>query len=557
MGALDRLRAAVATVIGFIWRVLTLPVRLVVRAARRIKTLLGPVFEAGSRGLRLLWRVLTFPFRIPIRVWRSIRGLLVASPATKALTLGAILLASIAGAGFFYAATSGTEVSASSAPVISALFEWMTNGWGYVIAAVVFGRGTIWGIRSARIRRAAQETGYSPETITQAADEIRTTQGTNRAIIFGDDTVEKAKAHIRSAFEGEADTLSLEEGVTDPFDEALTPAVRPIDDQPEAETVIQVPDRPDESDDAGDDGPAASASERFKLWRMDLATSLQTSALIWRLLVPAAIVFVLELIVVQFWVQVWLYPSMLAAALLVGLGVYKTDQWRRKRRLRRLRGDRTGETWEEISVLVKTVETPEVTLHIGFLAGRRYASKDREDLVETLATRALERSNGYHPSPAIEERYAWCVDRYILNFAGWRENFEKPGIYDELVSEVLDSEEGIVPRDVLAGRVTEHDRRYIWQGLRFVGMGYGPDLVAECYEELVPAALVEREMTLEAPDGGRDIVGVRARVEALPPDVAKLRANFSQRFPMQSLETRYDLPDATPEETTQRYTIPS
>ncbi|NHX35144.1 MULTISPECIES: hypothetical protein [Halolamina] len=92
---------------------------------------------------------------------------------------------------------------------------------------------------------------------------------------------------------------------------------------------------------------------------MDLATGLRTDDVIWKLLVPTAIVFVLELILVRFWVQWWLYPSLLAGALLVGVGVYRGDQWLRQRRLRSLRQDRGGETWEEIAVLVKTVDAGE------------------------------------------------------------------------------------------------------------------------------------------------------------------------------------------------------
>jgi len=197
-----------------------------------------------------------------------------------------------------------------------------------------------------------------------------------------------------------------------------------------------------------------------------------------------------------------------------------------------------------------------MTVHMGFLAGRTYAATDREDLVETLATRALERAYGYHPSPAIEERYAWCIDRYILNFQGWRENMEKPQVMDQLVNTVLDSEDGMLPKEVLVHRVVEHDREYVWQGLRYVGMGYDPDLVAECYEELVPNTLVEHEFTIRDPSGDRQVAAVRTRTETLPPDVAKLRASFSDRFSNQ-MPDRYSLPDVDPDEATTSFRIRS
>jgi len=229
---------------------------------------------------------------------------------------------------------------------------------------------------------------------------------------------------------------------------------------------MNLPERATDSDDEpeseADETPPSNA-ERFKLWRMDLATGLRTDDVIWKLLVPASIVFVLELILVRFWVQWWLYPSLLAGALLVGVGVYRGDQWLRQRRLRSLRQERGGETWEEIAVLVKTVDAEGMTCHMGFLAGRTYASTDRKELIDTLATRALERAYGYHPSPAIEERYAWCLDRYILNFAGWRENMEKPQVMDRLVNTVLAvRRDGLRPgsrRRVLRRTCPEHAGR--------------------------------------------------------------------------------------------------
>jgi len=62
-------------------------------------------------------------------------------------------------------------------------------------------------------------------------------------------------------------------------------------------------------------------------------------------------------------------------------------------------------------------------------------------------------------------------------------------------------------------------------------MAYDPDLVAECYEALVPNTLVRDEFTICAPDGDREVTAVRARTETLPPDVAKLRASFLRTVP--------------------------
>jgi len=507
--------------------------------------LVDSAVAAGKGFLRLLLKLVLLPFRIPKRLWRAVTGIRTASPASKALLLVVFLLAGVAGAGVFFMTQAEVEVSASSAPLISAILEWATSGWGYVLAALIFGRGSVWGIRKARISKAASETGHHAETIAQMADEIRTTDGTNRAIIFGDDSLEGAKERIREAFGGHDDRISFDADAED--DES----------GPSSAVSLPVPGDEDEpTETAADEDEEPSNAERFKLWRMDLATGLRTDDIVWKLLVPTGIVFVLELILVQFWVQWWLYPSLLAGALLVGLGVYQGDQWLRSRRLASLRQDRGGETWEEIAVLVKTVDAEGMTVHMGFLAGRTYAATDREELVETLATRALERAYGYHPSPAIEERYAWCLDRYILNFQGWRENMEKPQVMDELADTVLNSEDGMLPKEVLVHRVVEHDREYVWQGLRYVGMGYDPDLVAECYEELVPNTLVEHEFTIRDPSGDRDGHGSQDADRDAAAGRAKLRASFSDRFSNQ-MPDRYSLPDVDPDEATSGFRIPA
>ena len=500
---------------------------------------------------RLLLRLVLLPFRIPKKIWQAVTGIRTSSPASKALLMAVFVLASIAGVGVFFVSQAEVEVSASSAPLVSAILEWATSGWGYVFAAIVFGRGSIWGIRRARIMRAARETGQDPNTIGRMADEIRTTDGTHRAIIFGDDTLETARDRIREALDGHDDRISFAGDAAEESDD--------VEPEPSAVTLPTPADEagPAVTADDPDEDEQPSNAERFKLWRMDLATGLRTDDIVWKLLVPAGLVFAAELIFVQFWVQWWLYPSLLAGSLLAGLGVYQGDKWLRNRRLATLRKDRSGETWEEIAVLVKTVEADDMTMHMGFLAGRTYASTDREELVDTLARRALERSYGYHPSPAIEERYAWCLDRYLLNLDGYLENMEKPQVMDHLVNEVIDSEDGMLPKEVLAQRVVEHDRKYVWQGLRYVGMGYDPDLVAECYEELVPNTLVEDEFTIRAPDGDRPVTAVRARTETLPPDVAKLRASFSDRFPIRRMPDRYELPFVEPDEATRGFRIPT
>ena len=90
---------------------------------------------------------------------------------------------------------------------------------------------------------------------------------------------------------------------------------------------------------------------------------------------------------------------------------------------------------------------------------------------------------------------------------------------------------------------------------RAKGMGYDPDLVAECYDELVPNTLVEHEFTISAPDAAREVTAVRARTETLPPDVAKLWASFSDHFPIRQMPDRYSLPAVEPDGSTRGFRL--
>lgn len=505
---------------------------------------------AASRLYRILKTIVRAPMRGPKRLLATIQGLRSLSPVTAALAGVAVLLASIVGVGVFFAAQASWDVSGSSAPILSTFLNWMTSGWGYVLAALVFGQGSIWGIRRRLISKSAKESGYRPRTIERLSEEIRSTDGTTRVIAFTDDAVDELTERIEDAFRnGEDDLLRLQDDV----DTAASGS----------ESKLPVPARevlPSTTDSRSGRFPPEqelSRPERFALWRKDLASALQTNTLIWRFLVPTGVLLGIELILVRFWVAIWIYPVLVAGALLGGIGVWGSTLWLRRRRLRSLRTDHSHDIYDEISVLVKTVDTDDLTIHMGFLAGRRYASRDREQLAETLAERALERCEGKQPSPAIEERFAWCLERYIVDFEGWRENREKPEIMDQLVTEVLEAEEGMLPKEVLAHRVVEHDRKYIWQGLRFVGYGYDPRLVAEAYDDLEPSALVERDVEIDRPDEETTtLTAVRARTETLPPDVAQIRANFSERFPTRKLPERYDLPEADRGEMATPYTIP-
>jgi len=51
------------------------------------------------------------------------------------------------------------------------------------------------------------------------------------------------------------------------------------------------------------------------------------------------------------------------------------------------------------------------------------------------------------------------------------------------------------------------------------------------------------------------VTAVRARTETLPSDVAKLRASFSDRFPIRQMPDRYSLPAVEPVESTHGFRL--
>lgn len=516
------------------------------------------------------------------------------SYVTRLTFVLAALIGAGAGVGLVFALTANIDASASSSPLITTILEWSTNGWGYVLAALVFGRSSLFLFSRSIIRLGAQKTGYDTSTISRLAEEAKTTDDCTRIIALDDDDEDGLADHIRWGFEGRDERIKadLAAADTDATDAANGPEYRVelvpdrvdvpdwfeglagvdgtgpnycddpvmterkviVDDPAEADddedgladtdlvdwfTPDAVQEWPEDSDDRELTWP-----ERLKMLRMDAAAAIDADDIIWRLLVPAAIVFVLLVVIARIWVWWPLYIVFAALALSIGALVYGVTLWRRNRRLRGLRAPTADGSWGgEVSVLVKRVETDELVMFYGFLAGRSYASTDPDDLAQTLAERATQRLNGQQPAPAIEERWAWCLKRYLPSLHAWEENIEKPKIMDVLANTVLDAPNGIISKERLAHEVIEHDRRYTWRGRRFVGFGHDPELVAECYAEIVPSAIVEDAVPITAGDGTtRDLTVVRSRTQPLPPNTVELETQFSSWFRAREHATRYSLP---------------
>jgi hypothetical protein len=465
---------------------------------------------------------------------------------TRLLVGLVVLVGTIAGLGLWYALTANVSTEASSAPVVTTMLEWATNVWLYIPVALFFSRGSLWGFRKSLIRIAARETGYTARTIERLATEARTTDGTTRILVFSSDDVRDAAQRIRWGFQGKHELLEIDSG-----DHRESPEVEDID------WLGDLGWRDDLADawPGEDEERPLTPTERWTLFKMDLHAGLNWDDLVWRFAAPAVVVFAAELIAVQFWVELVLYPVFAVVALFAGILSYTGFSLWRQLKLNSLRGEVRFDHADAINVPVKTVETDELTVYMGFIAGRTYVHTDPEQLAETLAERAIQRTEGKHPAPAIEERYAWAVKNYILSFNDVRDA-EKERIYDDLIDRVYDDADGILPKPQLAYDVVEHDRRYIWQGLRFVGKGYDPRLVAECYAEIVPYALVEETVTVTDAGEERSVTAVRGRTQYLPKDMTQIRATFSQQFRSENVNTRYDLPEVSPEADTGKFVSP-
>jgi len=519
---------------------------------------------------------------------------------TRALAVIVMGIGAIAGVGLMLALRSNLATGGgSSSPIIEGALSVATNGWSLVIVALFFARTFLWGLRKSLIRTSSNETAYDYETVARLAEESRSTDDTNRVIVLDIDGLDDIQARIRAAFEGAHEVYhphytpdgervvsdggddpgktgvptSTPEATTEedgddtnlPVSVAATDADPPVaSDTPEPPTPSrgEVSDTQADTDtglaqngDSVPDESAVAETDELSLWdrlrlaRMDLGTAITTTGLVWRFGVPALFAFAALTIIAQLWVAPAMYAVFAVVAAAVGATVYTFSAWRRRSRLSYYRSDHDFATADQVSALVKTVESPEMTVHMGFMGGRQYASRDREQLTDTLARRALQRVHGETPDPAIEERYAWCLRRYIPNLEGWRENVEEPQIEDKLISTVANSHDGMLTKGALAHAVVEDDRRYIWRPLaivglsRFVGLGHDPCVVGEVYEDLVPEGLVEEDVVVGTPGGDdRKVTVVHLRTEPLAREMAELRSEFASRIQSRAIETTYDMP---------------
>jgi len=209
------------------------------------------------------------------------------------------------------------------------------------------------------------------------------------------------------------------------------------------------------------------------------------------------------------------------------VGVMSLIYVRRKRlkKLGKLRQESSQRPVDTAHVLVQRVETPEMTVHIGWMAGRRYASAFRDEFVEGVAQRAVEWTRGEDPTPSRMQRFARELESFRPDIQAYRD-FERHRVARDLIDTVEDRR--IVPKSWLIEAVVE-------DGLDDRGpaenLGHDPGDVHDMFEELTPEVLVEEPMTMEDSDGqNREVTGVRLRGDPMRPGDAQNKARFNGVF---------------------------
>lgn len=273
--------------------------------------------------------------------------------------------------------------------------------------------------------------------------------------------------------------------------------------------------------------------------RMDLASGFNFQEFGYRFGIPAAITTLIIVLVNQtLWFQLWVYPAIAAASILVAGSYYTIYKWRQHRRLKKLRRDRGGMSWNTVRVLAKTVETEEATIYMAWMAGKRYADHDRGRLADKLANRWHQFIQTGNCWPAFQEKFHRDLRTYDPALYATLHGDSEEGIsaiYDDVMRVINEANdpEGIVPKHQLAERVMGKD----------FGVGHDPDLIADCYEDLYPESIAETDIELEDTDGNvRTVTVVHRRDRRIEPELAKLRARFSSSISADD-DAGYELPD--------------
>jgi hypothetical protein len=487
----------------------------------------------------------------------------------------AVLAAVTASIGTVLIIGSDLKISADSGPLLRTLFDYVILNTFLWAAVILLFAAFLWSRLDYLLAlETAKHTRFSSRTIRRLAAEAKSTDGTVRLRGSTDHSRNQLKAKLLRVFLSDRELTDERPGhetviQTSAATDSATALEAPenggaLDDGAAKDVVADsdaapenLPARPEDVDsdtDADSDSDvdadesstkqqsatretAASFREQWDVMWMDLLTSFNTSEFLWRFVLPASIVFVAALTLLRRAVFRWyVYVVIAAASVFVATMYFGVFKWRRRRRLSSLRTTREPTPWNGCTCLAKRVDTDEATGYYVWISGRLYFDFDAVRLANTVADRWHRYVNGDPVPPAIQEKYARNVKQMLptVYHTEHDEGDGRPAIMDDIVREVSEATDphGIVPKHELAERVVERGR----------DGGHDPDLIAECYADLVPEVLAEREVTVEDTDGNeRTLTIVYLRSETVTPQLAQLRSQFSTRVSNES--GKYPLPE--------------
>ncbi|SDL09179.1 hypothetical protein [Natronorubrum texcoconense] len=367
------------------------------------------------------------------------------------------------------------------------------------------------------------------EQIQQQIDDVR-------------DEIEAATAPDDDGLEADAKAVrdQIQQGYTAAID--LSDELYEVMNEPE----FDVPDTDAEADSRERQIPwrVRFMEEMKHLW-LDLQSGFRTGDAVVKFGVPAIVTFVLQLFAVGLWTHPVVYALFITTSTIVGLFWYWVVKRRRQRRLKRYRADSSSDYWLDCAGQFKTVETADVTVYMGFIAGRRYASYDREEFVRKTARTMHQHVSDECVAPSDLQHYARCLEQMKPNLKGHRENVLRPLILKELKETVETADDDIIPKAELAWSVIEQPTSSRIERK----LGHDPELVCEEYEWLVEDAHILDERDVEFRDANGDVQVITLVFPAEKrrlPDVSERHSQFSDRFTDRKGEAVYKLPDVDP-----------
>ncbi|APX98670.1 hypothetical protein BB347_17665 (plasmid) [Natronorubrum daqingense] len=312
----------------------------------------------------------------------------------------------------------------------------------------------------------------------------------------------------------------------------------------------------DYSSDQHESDPANTREDREIPWRvrfheeikhlyLDLQSGFRTGDAALKFGVPAGITFVLQVFAVGLWTHPLVYLLFMATSSIIGLSWFWFVKRRRQRRLKSYRADTSRSHWVDCAGQFKRVETADVTAYIGFIAGRRYASYNRDEFVRKTSRTMFQHVSDECVAPSDLEHYARALAQMKPNLQGYRDNILEPEIERDLEETVRGSEDDLIAKAELAWSVIEQPTSSRIEKR----LGNDPEIVREEYRYLVEEAHVLDERDVEFVDASGEVQKITLVFPADKnrlPDMSERHSQFSDRFSDRKGDPVYELPEVDP-----------